>query len=91
MPITGTFDDREQIRELYARYAFTIDHGPYEDWVKCFTSNGIFESPRLGRHEGEDALRKFTACTSSQSSAVVSSRVARGNQPTLFTRPSKWP
>ncbi len=60
MPITGTADDREEIRELYARYAFTIDHGPYEDWVKCFTSNGIFESPRLGRHEGEDALRKFT-------------------------------
>ena len=60
MPMTGTTDDREQIRELYSRYAFTIDHGPYEDWVKCFTTDGVFESPRLGRHEGQDALRKFT-------------------------------
>ncbi len=60
--ITGTFDDREQIRELYARYAFTIDHGPYEDWVKCFTEDGVFESPRLGRHEGtRRAASSFTA------------------------------
>jgi len=61
MPITGTADDREQIRELYARYAFTIDHGPYDEWVKCFTTDGVFDSPRLGRHEGHDALLKFTA------------------------------
>jgi 3-phenylpropionate/cinnamic acid dioxygenase small subunit len=61
MPLTGTAEDREQIRELYARYAFTIDHGPYEDWVKCFTEDGVFDSPRMGRHEGHDALRKFTA------------------------------
>jgi hypothetical protein len=61
MPITGTADDREEIRELYARYAFTIDHGPYEDWVKCFTPDGVFDSPRMGRHEGHEGLRKFTA------------------------------
>jgi hypothetical protein len=60
MPLTGTADDREQIRELYAHYAFTIDHGPYEEWVRCFTADGVFDSPRLGRHEGQDALRKFT-------------------------------
>jgi len=60
VPLSGTTDDREQIRELYARYAFTIDLGPYDDWVACFTSDGVFDSPRLGRHEGHDALRKFT-------------------------------
>jgi 3-phenylpropionate/cinnamic acid dioxygenase small subunit len=60
MQLTGTAEDREQIRQLYARYAFTIDLGPYEDWVACFTSDGVFDSPRLGRHEGHDALRKFT-------------------------------
>lgn len=60
MPLTGTMEDREQIRELYARYAFTIDHGPHDDWVRCFTDDGVFESPRLGRHAGHDGLRKFT-------------------------------
>ena len=61
MGITGTLEDREEIRELYARYAFTIDYGPYDEWVKCFTADGVFDSPRLGRHEGHDALTKFTA------------------------------
>ena len=72
MPLTGTAEDREQIRELYARYAFTIDHGPYEDWVKCFTEDGVFDSPRMGRHEGHDALRKFTAIISSHVATVMS-------------------
>jgi len=61
MGLTGTFEDREQIRELYARYAFTIDHGPYDDWVKCFTEDGVFDSPRLGSHVGHEGLRRFTA------------------------------
>lgn len=61
MEITGTFEDREQIRELYARYAFTIDYGPFDEWVKYFTDDGVFESPRFGRHAGTDGLRRFTA------------------------------
>jgi 3-phenylpropionate/cinnamic acid dioxygenase small subunit len=61
MAITGTWEDREQIRELYARYAFTVDYGRYQDWVKCFTSNGVFDSPRFGKFEGAESLLKFTA------------------------------
>jgi 3-phenylpropionate/cinnamic acid dioxygenase small subunit len=60
MGLTGTFEDREQIRELYARYAFTIDYGPYEEWLKCFTLDGVFDSPRFGHHVGHDGLRRFT-------------------------------
>jgi 3-phenylpropionate/cinnamic acid dioxygenase small subunit len=60
MALTGTFEDREQIRELYARYAFTIDYGPYEDWLKCFTPDGLFDSPKFGRHVGYDGLKRFT-------------------------------
>ena len=43
--ITGSVEDREQIRELYARYAFYIDSSKFEEWVNCFTEDGIFESP----------------------------------------------
>lgn len=72
MSITGTWEDREQIRELYSRYAFTIDYGPYDEWVKCFTPIGVFDSPRLGRHEGHEALKKFTvAYTGSHGDAQV--------------------
>jgi 3-phenylpropionate/cinnamic acid dioxygenase small subunit len=59
--ITGSWEDREQIRELYARYALYIDGGKFEDWVSCFTEDGIFESRSLGKHTGHAALRKFCA------------------------------
>ncbi|HYB91234.1 MAG TPA: nuclear transport factor 2 family protein [Candidatus Binataceae bacterium] len=58
--ITGTWEDREEIRELYARYALMIDEGKYQEWIDCFTEDGVFESSRLGRHEGRAGLRKFS-------------------------------
>src|SRR5260370_18476177 len=59
--ITGSVEDREQIRELYARYAIYLDSSKFEEWVNCFTEDGIFESPPLGKHAGHAALRKFCA------------------------------
>ena len=61
MSMTGTVADREEIRELYARYALTIDDSQFEDWVNCFTPDGVFDSPIYGRSAGYDALRKFAA------------------------------
>jgi 3-phenylpropionate/cinnamic acid dioxygenase small subunit len=58
--LTGTLEDREEIRELYARYAHTIDNGHYEQWIDCFTEDGVFESPRFGRHAGSEGLKRFT-------------------------------
>ena len=58
--ITGTQDDREQIRELYARYAITIDNERFEDWVQCFTPDGTFDSPIYGQFPGHDKLREFS-------------------------------
>jgi 3-phenylpropionate/cinnamic acid dioxygenase small subunit len=58
--LTGTLEDREEIRELYARYAHAIDEAQFEQWVDCFTEDGVFESPRFGRHAGREGLRRFT-------------------------------
>ena len=58
--ITGTPDDREQIRELYARYAIFVDSMRFEEWVNTFTPDGVFESPLFGKFAGHDILRKFT-------------------------------
>ncbi len=60
-PIAGTWEEREQVRELYARYAFTIDYNRFEEWVRCFTEDGVFESPIFGLHQGSRGLLKFTA------------------------------
>ncbi len=59
--ISETLADREEIRELYARYAHSIDAAQFDEWVECFTEDGVFESPRLGKHRGRDGLRKFCA------------------------------
>ncbi len=58
--LTGTLEDREEIRELYARYAQAIDEAMYDAWLECFTDDGVFESTRFGRHVGRDGLKRFT-------------------------------
>jgi ketosteroid isomerase-like protein len=57
---TGTHEDREQIRKLYARYGITIDNERFEDWVQYFTPDGVFGSPIYGQFPGHDKLREFT-------------------------------
>ena len=59
--LTGTLEDREEIRELYARYAHAIDEGRYDEWLACFTDEGTFESSRFGKHAGREGLRRFCA------------------------------
>jgi 3-phenylpropionate/cinnamic acid dioxygenase small subunit len=61
MAMNGTLEDREEIRELHARYCLTIDTGRYDQWLETFTTDGVFESPRFGRHAGPDGLKKFGA------------------------------
>ena len=61
MAITGTLEDREEVRALHARYCLTIDTGRFEEWIDCFTDDGIFESPRFGKHSGRDGLKRFAA------------------------------
>lgn len=58
--LDGTVEDHEEIRQLYARYAFAIDENLVEDWLDCFTEDGGVESVRFGRHAGREALRRFS-------------------------------
>ena len=57
--ITGSVEEREEVRELWARYAYALDHGDIDGWLNCFTEDGVMESARLGRFEGHVGLRKF--------------------------------
>ncbi len=58
---TYTREDRDEIRDLYMRYAEAIDEGRYQEWVALFTDDGVFESGRFGRHAGHKELERFTA------------------------------
>ena len=61
MAISGTLEDREEVRVLHARYCLTIDTGRYEEWIDTFTEDGVFASPRFGKHSGREGLKKFAA------------------------------
>ena len=56
---SGTLEDRIEIRDLYARYCQLLDHSRYDEWLDCFTDDGVFESTLYGRKAGRDVLKKF--------------------------------
>jgi hypothetical protein len=56
--------DRQEIQELTARYAWSLDTGDEDAFVACFSSEGelvwdVFETE--GRWRGAPALRRFIA------------------------------
>jgi SnoaL-like domain len=64
--------EREKVRELYARYTNSLDESCFEEWVECFTPDGIFESPWVGRHVGRDELLRLA-----QSSTALANMTLR--------------
>ena len=58
--MNSLLEDKEEIRDLITRYCLLIDSGRCEEWVECFTEDGVFDSPILGRWQGKIALRQFT-------------------------------
>jgi len=51
-------EDCEEIRRLYARYAWTTDNGEWEARAACFTRDGSFEAPGIDKIIGRAALIK---------------------------------
>jgi SnoaL-like domain len=68
------YEDREKVRELFARFCHSIDEGRYEEWVGTFTSDGVFDSPVVGRHAGREGLLKFTRDLAASSMGEVKQR-----------------
>jgi len=58
--MNSLLEDKEAIRDLITKYCLDIDAGRYDEWVDCFTEDGVFDSPILGRWQGKTALRQFT-------------------------------
>jgi len=51
-------EDCEEIRRLYARYAWTTDKGEMEARAGCFTPDGSFQAPGMAKVIGREALIK---------------------------------
>ena len=61
-----SLEDREEIRELVARYDFALDLGDFDGVVATFAPDGVFWADGFGegssvggRHQGREALFKF--------------------------------
>lgn len=52
-------EDRLDIENLFALYAYHVDDGAADEWIAMFTDDGVFDVPGLDRFEGPDALRKI--------------------------------
>ena len=53
-------DDRVEIEELIARYAWALDTGDLDGYVACFVEDGWVEHPPEGRCVGREGLRRLT-------------------------------
>ena len=58
--MASVLEDKDEIRDLMTKYCLYIDSGRYDEWVECFTDDGVFDSPILGRWQGADKLKEFT-------------------------------
>src|ERR1051325_6495189 len=60
-----TADDRLDIMDLIARYAYTLDSGDLDGYVNNFAPNGVlFEN-----HQGREAIRSYVASLMEQGRA----------------------
>ncbi len=57
--MTCSWQDREEIRELYARYSIALDQGDFAGWIDCFAEDAVFDSPRFGNYVGRNGLKRF--------------------------------
>jgi hypothetical protein len=53
-------EDRVEIEELMARYAWTLDTGDFEGYAACFTEDGWLEHWPQGRCYGREGLKRAT-------------------------------
>lgn len=51
-------EDKEQIRELIARYGFTADLGHSQAWVDVWTKDGVYDLGPDDKAAGSDSLMK---------------------------------
>ena len=55
-----SIEDRMELHELIARYAWALDTGDVEGYVDCFFEDGWIEHDPPGLCKGREAIRKLT-------------------------------
>ena len=66
--MASTSEDRDEIRDLFARYCVHMDAGEAAEWAALFTEDGVFDmgtGPIVGRETELAAVQQFVAQTAS--------------------------
>ena len=59
-PVAAASEDKDEIRELYARYCLYFDRGAAAEWAACYTDDGEFIG--AGQHlKGRRAMEEYLA------------------------------
>src|SRR5579859_1571887 len=54
-----TTQDRLDILELFARYAWAFDSGDVEGFLDCFAPQAVYDLPRGRRYIGREQIRTY--------------------------------
>jgi len=60
MALKVPLEDRVEIEELMARYAWTLDTGDFDGYANCFAEDGWLEHWPQGRCHGREGLKRAT-------------------------------
>ena len=60
MPSKIPVEDRLDVQDLIARYAWALDTGDLDAYVDCFFEDGWIEHHPPGRCEGREGIRRLT-------------------------------
>jgi predicted ester cyclase len=56
-----SLEDRLEINDLYAAYAYAFDSNKAQEWAELFTPGGVFRLENFGEIVGRDALAEFAS------------------------------
>jgi hypothetical protein len=59
--MSSAAEDRDEYRDLNARYCLHVDTGPAESWAALFTEDGCFGGAGRDDVVGTEALQQFAA------------------------------
>lgn len=59
--MASVLEEKDAIRELLARYCFTVDSGNFDEWANLFTEDGVCDLGPMGCFSGRENLRRFAA------------------------------
>ena len=65
-----TTQDRLDILELFARYAWAFDSGDIEAFLDCFAPQAVYDLPRGRRYVGREQIRTYIEPTTQNANMV---------------------